>query len=215
MEFSMATSNARLTRTRRGIWPSLRYARMDGWICRSMASASPYLRTTSMDTALQGTPCASHFCARQRPRMNRRTWARTFLNTPYFRIARTLSSPIDVVAVGAHCGGTDTHSLFSCDAATVVLDAVKLAEDTHDVILRLYEGSGATVPCVNISSRNRIVRVTRVTILEDALALTPTDTDGKKSRSGACVTLDDATSSIRLTNLRPFELVSLAIEMSE
>ncbi|HEY3283570.1 MAG TPA: glycoside hydrolase family 38 C-terminal domain-containing protein [Armatimonadota bacterium] len=57
-----------------------------------------------------------------------------------------LNAPLRVVEAGS--GGASAApvraSLFSTDAANVILDAVKKAEESEDLILRLYESTGAT-----------------------------------------------------------------------
>lgn len=58
--------------------------------------------------------------------------------------ALELNAPLQV----AHGDAGAAMSLFSCDAANVILETVKLAEDGGgDVVLRLYEAGRTTTRC--------------------------------------------------------------------
>ena len=54
--------------------------------------------------------------------------------------AYAFNQPLDAVAVGKQSGDlSDTYSLVSCDAPNVIVETVKKAEDSDDMIVRMYE----------------------------------------------------------------------------
>jgi len=61
--------------------------------------------------------------------------------------AYALNVPLRVVPVAAGATGSasKTLSLLQLDTTAVVVEAVKQAEDDGDIIIRLYEATGATV----------------------------------------------------------------------
>jgi alpha-mannosidase len=56
-----------------------------------------------------------------------------------------LNVPLRLTTVAAHADSAPaTASLFSVDAPNVIVEAIKKAEDSDDMIVRLYEATGAT-----------------------------------------------------------------------
>ena len=86
-------------------------------------------------------------------------------------------------------------SYFELDNPGVVLDTVKKAEDSNDLVLRIYESHGAHQDAT-LTTALRIEKATRVNLLED---------EEKPIPSG--------TRSLKL-KLRPFEIVSLKLRVS-
>ncbi|MDB5324479.1 MAG: Alpha-mannosidase, partial [Phycisphaerales bacterium] len=68
----------------------------------------------------------------------------------------------------AFAGGSNpvTHSLLSVDASNVIIDAVKRAEDSDAVIVRLYEAEG-TVGSATLKFVRRPKSVRPVNLLEE------------------------------------------------
>ncbi|MDD5705994.1 MAG: glycoside hydrolase family 38 C-terminal domain-containing protein, partial [Kiritimatiellae bacterium] len=58
------------------------------------------------------------------------------------RSAYDLNEPLSLSAVAPRKGGCETVSLFQIDNPNVLLEVVKKAEDSDQVVLRLYEASG-------------------------------------------------------------------------
>lgn len=57
-----------------------------------------------------------------------------------------LNVPLRVTATSPHAGeAPQRRSLLAVDTAGVIVEAVKRAEDDHDIIVRLYEATGASV----------------------------------------------------------------------
>ncbi|XHR30577.1 MAG: alpha-mannosidase [Chthoniobacteraceae bacterium] len=83
-------------------------------------------------------------------------------------------------------------SIFSIDAPGVVLDTIKQAEDSEDIILRLYEADGAH-QSATLTTSLEIQNVTRVNLLEEGNLPVPSS-DGQIS-----------------LKLKPFELVTLRL----
>ncbi len=86
------------------------------------------------------------------------------------------------------------ESFFSVSNPAVVLDAVKKAEDSEDIIVRLYESHGAH-QSVSLCSGFRIQSAFRVNLLEEG--------DEPIRVTGGTIRL----------NLRPFELVTLKLSI--
>ena len=103
--------------------------------------------------------------------------------------AATFNQPLRVFATSAK---HQSESFFSVDNPAVVLDTVKKAEDTGDLILRLYESHGAH-QTATLSTAIAVKNVARVNLLECEDQPVPSEAH-----------------EIKLA-LRPFELVTLKV----
>jgi alpha-mannosidase len=103
--------------------------------------------------------------------------------------AAAFNQPLRVAPTAA---AARTESFLSIDNPGLVIDTVKLAEDSDAMIVRLYESSGA-LQRATLRTTLPITRAERVNLLEDVLAPQPV-TDG----------------GIALT-LRPFEIITLKL----
>lgn len=73
--------------------------------------------------------------------------AGNFVDSGVIQAAYALNVPLRVVPVAAGTAGSapKTLSLLQLDTTAVVIEAVKQAEDDGDIVIRLYEATGATV----------------------------------------------------------------------
>ncbi|MEM6431545.1 MAG: glycosyl hydrolase-related protein, partial [Deinococcota bacterium] len=83
--------------------------------------------------------------------------------------------------------------LMQVDAANIIVETIKQAEDGHGIIVRLYDGHGITSK-VTLMAAFEIVKVSRCDMLENAQATLVHD-----ARS---ITLD----------VNPYEIVTLRLE---
>ncbi len=103
--------------------------------------------------------------------------------------AAAFNQPLQITATGE---SSQTKSFFSLSNPAVVLDTVKKAEDSEDLVLRLFESHGAH-QTVTLRSALPLAKAIRVDLLEEG--------------AGA---VRIASNGIKLS-LRPFELVTLKI----
>ncbi|MCE5198916.1 glycosyl hydrolase-related protein, partial [bacterium] len=81
--------------------------------------------------------------------------------------AQELNAPMQAIATDAHTGELgSTHSFVSVDKPNVIIDAVKQAEDTEDIIVRVYEAYGARGP-VKMTFDRPIKQATECNLLEE------------------------------------------------
>ena len=118
------------------------------------------------------------------------TWSGSFAASDVIRQAYALNAPVHVLA-----GASGEASLFATDAANVVLETVKPAEDgSRDVILRLYEAKRTATRCT-LTTALPVKAAWATDMLEDG---------GKPVKiSGGAMTLD----------FRPFEIKTLRLQM--
>lgn len=107
-------------------------------------------------------------------------------NSDVVQVAAAFQSPLSAVPTLAE---TLEQTFFDCSNPAIVLDTVKKAEDSNDVIVRLYESSGARQKAVLMTSLP-LQAVCRTNFLED---------DGSKVTGGSKVPLE----------LGPFEIISI------
>ncbi len=103
--------------------------------------------------------------------------------------AAAFNQPLRVYAAES---APSSEGFFALDNPAVVLDTVKLAEDSDDLVLRIYESHGAH-QVATLQSRLPLGKVTRVDLLEQG-----NETVAKTS------------GAIKLA-LRPFEIVTLKV----
>ena len=89
------------------------------------------------------------------------------------------------------------RSFFSISNATVIIDTVKQAEDSKDIIVRLYESHGGHQKARLITSLP-LVKATRVNLLEVA------------DDSGPQLFVDGSL----MLRARPFEIISLRLSLA-
>jgi alpha-mannosidase len=107
--------------------------------------------------------------------------------------AAAFNQPLQVSAVAAE---PQQVSFFQIDNSAVVIDTVKKAEDSSDLIIRLYESHGAHQRAV-LQTALPAKRVSRVDLLE-----------------GNAKSIPNLSSKIKLA-LRPFELVTLKVTLQK
>jgi alpha-mannosidase len=108
-----------------------------------------------------------------------------------------LNVPLRAVPTASHTGHQPRRASFlRVDRPGVVIDAVKKAEDTDALVVRLYEAWGQRGP-VRLTCAAPVAAVKRADLLERAQDGVETDRDG----------------SIPL-RLRPFEIVTLLLELA-
>jgi alpha-mannosidase len=108
-----------------------------------------------------------------------------------------LNVPLRAVPTASHTGQQPRRASFlRVDRPGVVIDAVKKAEDTDALVVRLYEAWGQRGP-VRLTCAASVAGVKRADLLERAQDGVETDRDG----------------SIPL-RLRPFEIVTLLLELA-
>jgi len=113
------------------------------------------------------------------------------------REAYQLNVPLKVSRVESQSGTLPTAASFlSVDAPNVIIEAVKKAEDSNAVIVRLYEASGASGEA-NLTFGSPLKSVVKVNLMEE---------------SPEPVEHDSTTVSIKL---RPFEVITLAVEYQD
>ncbi len=110
------------------------------------------------------------------------------------RHAHALNSPLVVARETAHEGRVPTVSGFvATDAAHVVIDCVKKAEDTDDVIVRLYEAHGSRGP-VTLTFGSAPAKVTECDMMEE--------NDVEVAHNGAQVSFDIKPWEVRTLRVR-------------
>ncbi len=92
--------------------------------------------------------------------------------------------------------GARQASFLSVDRPGVVVDAVKKAEDSDDMVVRLYEAWGQRGPA-RLTCARRVTRARRADLLEHPHQALETEDDG----------------SIAF-NVRPFEILTLLLELA-
>jgi alpha-mannosidase len=108
--------------------------------------------------------------------------------------AYELNYPLTMFTVGEAVGvGQQSLSLIQCDQSNVIVEAVKKAEDSDAVIVRLYEAHGLE-NAVRVSWRLPVRKASLVNLLEEEKESLKVEGD-----------------SVRL-RFRPFEVKSLCIE---
>ncbi|MBN1250251.1 MAG: alpha-mannosidase [Anaerolineae bacterium] len=81
-----------------------------------------------------------------------------------------LNVPLRVTATSAHAGDAPLRrSLLSLDTTSVIVEAVKQAEDGEDVVVRLYEATGASVDA-RVSFGFPVSNVAEADLMENPLA---------------------------------------------
>ena len=105
--------------------------------------------------------------------------------------AAAFNHPLQVFATSAE---PRLESFFSVDNPAVVIDTVKKAEDSNDLILRLYESHGAH-QSAHLKTALPLQKISRVDLLED---------NAQPMRANA--------SGVKL-KLRPFEVLTLKITL--
>ncbi|MFD1677553.1 alpha-mannosidase [Alicyclobacillus fodiniaquatilis] len=67
-----------------------------------------------------------------------------FVQAEVYRAGYALNVPIQVIETqGSQAQGQDAYSLISLDVSNVMIESVKKAEDSDDIVIRLYETNGA------------------------------------------------------------------------
>jgi alpha-mannosidase len=106
--------------------------------------------------------------------------------------AAAFNQPLSISLTSA---APQSKSFFSVDNSAVVLDTVKKAEDSDDIVVRLYESQGAH-QTATLTVSQPLKKATKVDLLE---------TGNESVRAGK--------NKIKLA-LRPFELVTLKLSLS-
>ena len=112
-----------------------------------------------------------------------------FLNFPVLHV-------LNVGSAGGPDGWLENRSLFSVDAAHVVLETVKHAEQDEAVVLRLYEAFGGRGE-VGLRTPLAVRRADEVDLMEDKLGALPV----KKDEQGSIVPFD----------IKPYEIKTLKL----
>ncbi|MBO7743403.1 alpha-mannosidase [Paenibacillus sp. MWE-103] len=123
-------------------------------------------------------------------------WDGSFFDSPVVREAYELNVPLTVARGRARL---TRRSFFETDAASVIVETVKLAEDgSGDWVVRLYESKGASVSCT-LRADVPLHAVRETNMLEEPIAAPPFDVDGN---------------AIGLA-FRPFEVKTMRLAVNE
>jgi alpha-mannosidase len=92
-----------------------------------------------------------------------------FVEGQVVRRGLEFNEPLMIIKANSHKGILPTsHSFIKVTPETVVLNALKIAEDDNDWIVRIYESSGKQ-ETVTVSFDRQIVSVTEVNLIEDII----------------------------------------------
>jgi len=93
-----------------------------------------------------------------------------------------------------------THSFVSISTPQVIIESIKKAEDTDDIVVRLYEAHGGSVSDVLLTFAKQIKSVKLCNLLEEPLVNSSNATSHNKNE-------------VTIPHMKPFEIVSLLIEL--
>lgn len=95
-----------------------------------------------------------------------------------------------------------THSFISVNTPQVVVESVKRAEDSKQIVVRLYECYGGSVTNVQLTLAKRAQSVKRCNLLEE-----PWPTDAGLTVGGS------SGNEVVISHVKPFEIISLLIQL--
>ena len=114
--------------------------------------------------------------------------------TEVLKHAESINKPITAVCGESETGALKEYSFLSCDKENIVIDAVKVAENGKDIIVRLYEATNETCEC-SLRFGFHMKKAWSCDLLENTEREISTDGNG-----------------VRL-KVKPFEIITLKLEI--